>query len=89
MGRFDPVRFRPVDGGGGGAYIDREGRMPMINRFAVPFVVLAVLFLPLPFVLSTIIFGVLLMVRPRGEPRSILAPAARFAGLRLLRAPPR
>lgn len=63
--------------------------MPMINRVSVPFFVLAALFLPLPFALSPIVFGVLLAVRPRGEPRSPVAPAACFAGLRLLRAPPR
>jgi hypothetical protein len=61
----------------------------MISRFAVPFVVLAVLFLPLPFALNSIVFGVLLAVRPRGEPRSLMAPAACFAGPLLLRAPPR
>jgi len=63
--------------------------MPMINRFAVPFLVLAALFLPLPLALSPIVFGVLLAVRPRGEPCSLVAPRACFAGLRLLRAPPR
>jgi hypothetical protein len=40
----------------------------MTTRFVVPFLILAVLFLPLPFVLSALIFGVLLAVRPRGEP---------------------
>ena len=40
----------------------------MITRFAVPFLILAVLFLPLPFVLSLLLFAVLLAVRPRGEP---------------------
>jgi hypothetical protein len=61
----------------------------MIGRFAVPFVILAVLFLPLPFALGSIVFGVLLAVRPRGEPCVVRAPAFRFAGPALLRGPPR
>ena len=40
----------------------------MITRYAIPFVILAVLFLPLPFAIGFLIFGVLLAVRPRGEP---------------------
>jgi len=61
----------------------------MIARFAVPFLVLAVLFLPLPLALSPIVFGILLAVRPRGEPMSFLAPAACPAGPSLFRGPPR
>jgi len=61
----------------------------MIGRFAVPFVILAVLFLPLPFVLGSIVFGVLLAVRPRGEPCLDRIPVFRFAGPTLLRSPPR
>ncbi len=61
----------------------------MITRFAVPFLILTVLFLPLPFVISIIVFGVLLAVRPRGEPCYDLATISRFAGPTLLRSPPR
>lgn len=61
----------------------------MLSRFVVPFVILAVLFLPLPFVAGSILFGVLLAVRPRGEPRAAAAPAFRLAGPALLRSPPR
>lgn len=61
----------------------------MISRFAVPFVILAVLFLPLPFVLSSIVFGVLLAVRPRGEPCFGRAHSSGPAGPTLLRSPPR
>ncbi len=61
----------------------------MITRFAVPFLILAVLFLPLPFVLSFLFFGVLLAVRPRGEPDHACAVISRFAGPTLLRSPPR
>jgi hypothetical protein len=66
-----------------------EGRRPMIARFAVPFAILAVLFLPLPFVLDAIVFGILLAVRPRGEPLLVPAPAACLAGPLLVRGPPR
>ena len=61
----------------------------MISRFAVPFVILAVLFLPLPFVLGSIFFGVFLAVRPRGEPCFDRAPVSGLAGPTLLRSPPR
>ena len=57
-------------------------------RFAVPFAILAVLFLPLPFVLCFFVFGVLLAVRPRGEPAPIALPAARAFRPVLLRSPP-
>jgi hypothetical protein len=63
--------------------------MTMISRFAVPLVVLAVLFLPLPFALSSIVFGVLLAVRPRGEPRFAGAPVPLLCGPVLRRGPPR
>ena len=63
--------------------------MTMISRFAVPFVILAALFLPLPFALCSIVFGILLAVRPRGEPCLAGAPVFRFAGPTLLRSPPR
>jgi hypothetical protein len=61
----------------------------MIARFAVPFVILAVLFLPLPFALGPILFGILLAVRPRGEPFLVPAPVACLAGPLLVRGPPR
>ncbi len=60
----------------------------MIIRNAIPFLILAVLFLPLPFVLSFFYFGVLLAVRPRGEPAYAHAVVSRFAGPTLLRSPP-
>lgn len=63
--------------------------MTMIGRLAVPFLILAVLFLPWPFVLSAIVFGVLLAVRPRGEPCPAPAPVSRFYRRTLLRGPPR
>ena len=61
----------------------------MIARFMVPFLILAVLFLPLPFVLGALVFGVLLAVRPRGEPCLATALASRAGGPPLLRSPPR
>jgi hypothetical protein len=61
----------------------------MINRFAVPFLILAVIFLPLPFVLGGLISAVLLAVRPRGEPCPDPVVIARISGPRLLRSPPR
>ncbi|HMA54542.1 MAG TPA: hypothetical protein VKT17_08760 [Acidobacteriota bacterium] len=61
----------------------------MITRFAVPFLILAVLFLPLPFVLSAFVFAVLLAIRPRGEPGLDFVLAAGAAGPCLLRSPPR
>ena len=61
----------------------------MITRFAVPFLVLTVLFLPLPFVLSGFIFAILLAIRPRGEPCPAPVVIARISGPRLLRGPPR
>jgi hypothetical protein len=63
--------------------------MPMISRFAIPFVVLAVLFLPLPFALSSIVFAVLLAVHPRGEPVFAGAPASLLRWPVLRRGPPR
>jgi hypothetical protein len=63
--------------------------MTMICRFAVPLLILAVLFLPLPFALGSIAFGVLLAVRPRGEPCFDRAPVSDLAGPILLRSPPR
>lgn len=61
----------------------------MIFRSAIPFLILAVMFLPLPFVLFSFVFGVLLAVRPRGEPDCAFAVISRFAGPTLLRSPPR
>ena len=61
----------------------------MITRLAVPFLILTVLFLPLPFVLSGFIFAVLLEIRPRGEPCPDTAVIALMSGPRLLRGPPR
>lgn len=61
----------------------------MIARYAIPFVILAVLFLPLPFAVGCLMFGVLLAVRPRGEPDLAAVAVSRFAGPTLLRSPPR
>jgi hypothetical protein len=61
----------------------------MIGRFAVPFLILAVFFLPLPFVIASLLFGALLAVRPRGEPRYGRVAIRRSAGPGLLRSPPR
>ena len=61
----------------------------MITRFAVPFLILAVLFLPLPFVLSGFIFAILIAIRPRGEPCPDPAVIAPISGPHLLRGPPR
>jgi hypothetical protein len=60
----------------------------MTTRAAIPVLILAVLFLPLPFILSFFYFGVLLAVRPRGEPDGACAVISRFAGPTLLRSPP-
>jgi hypothetical protein len=60
----------------------------MITRNAIPFLIVAVLFLPLPFVFSLFFFGVLLAVRPRGESDGDRAVVSRFAGPTLLRSPP-
>jgi hypothetical protein len=54
-----------------------------------PFLILTVLFLPLPFVFSVFLFGVILAVRPRPEPCRDRAVIARVAGPTLLRSPPR
>ncbi len=61
----------------------------MIPRLAVPLLVLAVVFLPLPFALSSLVFSVLLAVRPRGEPALAGALVPRSAGSTSLRSPPR
>jgi hypothetical protein len=61
----------------------------MITRSAIPFLILAVLLLPLPFILSFFFFGILLAIRPRGEPDYGRAVISRFAGPPLLRSPPR
>ena len=61
----------------------------MIARYAIPFVILAVLFLPLPFVIGFLTFGILLAVKPRGEPDPAAAVVSRSAGPILLRSPPR
>lgn len=60
----------------------------MISRSAILFLLLAVLFLPLPFILGFFFFGVFLAVRPRGEPDGACAVIACFAGPTLLRSPP-
>jgi len=61
----------------------------MITRYAIPLVILAALFLPLPFALAFFLFGVLLAVRPRGEPILASALISCIAGPTLLRSPPR
>jgi len=61
----------------------------MTARYTIPFVILAVLFLPLPFVVAFLIFSVLLAVRPRGEPVPAGVAISRFSGPPLLRSPPR
>lgn len=61
----------------------------MNTRAAIPFLILAVVFLPLPFAILFFVCGVLLAVRPRGEPAPVRAAAARPAGPALLRSPPR
>jgi len=60
----------------------------MITRFAISLLILAVLFLPLPFILSFFFFGVLLAVRPRGESGYACAIISRSAWPTLLRSPP-
>ena len=60
----------------------------MITRNAIPILILALLFLPLPFILSFFFFGVLLAVRPREEPAYARAVIARSAWPTLLRSPP-
>jgi hypothetical protein len=60
----------------------------MITRTAIPVLILAVLLLPLPFILGFFFFGVLLAVRPRGAPVYACAVTSRFAGPTLLRSPP-
>jgi len=57
-------------------------------RFAVPFAILAVLFLPLPFIPCVLVFAVLLAARPRGEPVLSGLPAAVTLRPVLLRSPP-
>lgn len=58
-------------------------------RFAVPFLILAVLFLPLPFVVAVFIFGILLVARPRGELCRETVVVCRHGRPALLRGPPR
>jgi hypothetical protein len=58
-------------------------------RSAVPFIILAAIFLPLPFAIGFLTFSVLLAVRPRGELDRVAAVISRFAGPALLRSPPR
>ena len=60
----------------------------MRTRCAIPVLILAVLLLPLPFILSIFFFGVLLAVRPRGEPGYACAVISRSAWPTLLRSPP-
>ena len=60
----------------------------MAMRFAIPFIILAVLFLPLPFVLCFFSIGVVLAVGPRGGPCPDRAVLSRISGPRLLRSPP-
>jgi hypothetical protein len=60
----------------------------MAARFAVPFLILAVLFLPLPFVLSGFVLAALLAIRPRGEPGLDPVVICGVFGPHLLRSPP-
>lgn len=60
----------------------------MIYPGAVPFLLLAILFLPLPFIRLPVLFTVLLAVRPHGEPSMDRVPAARSSRPILLRGPP-
>ena len=59
----------------------------MVTRFAIPFLILAVLFLPLPFILG-VCFCVLLAVRPRGRPVRVGVFVPWRAAPTLLRSPP-
>jgi hypothetical protein len=61
----------------------------MMPRFAIPFAILALLFLPLPFVVSVFVFSAVLAMRPRGEPGLEPDVLARPFGPTLLRGPPR
>lgn len=61
----------------------------MAARYALPFLVLAVLLLPLPFAVVFFVLSVPLVVRPRGEPRRQPAVVRRPGGPGLLRSPPR
>ena len=61
----------------------------MITRSAIPFLILAAIFLPLPFAIGFLTFSVFLAVRPRGELAPVRAVVPRFAGPALLRSPPR
>jgi hypothetical protein len=61
----------------------------MIVRIAVPIVILAVLFLSLPFALCLFVLSTLLAVRPRGDPDDARLFLFRAAGSTLLRSPPR
>jgi hypothetical protein len=61
----------------------------MLARFAIPIAILAVLFLPLPFVICFFVFGALLAISSRGDPGYAPAVIARAAGPALLRGPPR
>jgi hypothetical protein len=61
----------------------------MAARFAVPFLILAVLFLPLPFVVAVFVFGVLLVARPRGEPCREAVVGRCHGRPALFRGPPR
>jgi hypothetical protein len=61
----------------------------MMPRLAVPFIILAAIFLPLPFALSSVAFSALLAVRPRGEPALEGVRRFRLAGPAALRSPPR
>jgi hypothetical protein len=58
-------------------------------RLAIPFAILAVLLLPLPFVVCIFVFSAILAVRPRGEPGREPAVLARPARPALPRGPPR
>ena len=60
----------------------------MTARLAIPILILAVLFLPLPLAVGFLLFGVLLAVRPRGVPERVGTPVACFAGPASLRSPP-
>ncbi len=64
-------------------------RNAMAARYALPFLLLAALVLPLPFAVVFFVLSVPLAARPRGEPRFAPAAVLRPQAPALLRGPPR